>query len=79
MTLNLDTEIVATAHDPATDTCAYTLARDGKRWTVAVSMRALDTHGSSREARRAHLANLLLAAMQGPPDAPAGGIVEHDL
>ena len=69
MTLNLDTEIVATAYDPATDTCAYTIARNGQRWTVQVPMAQLESHGANKQARRAHLANVLTAAMQGLPDA----------
>jgi hypothetical protein len=59
MTINLDTEIVATAFDPASDTCAYTIARDGKRWTVPVPTAHLDAHGARKDARRAHLANVL--------------------
>jgi len=69
MSLNLDTEIVATAYDPATDTCAYTIARNGQRWTVEVPLVQLEGHGANKDARRAHLANLLTAAMQGLPDA----------
>jgi hypothetical protein len=68
MSLNLDTEIVATAYDPATETCTYTIARNGQRWTVRVPMAQLEGHGANKEARRAHLANLLTAAMQGLPD-----------
>lgn len=68
MTINLDTEIVATAFDPATNTCAYTIARGGRRWTVQVPLAQLDAHGASKDARRAHLANVLDAAMQGAPD-----------
>jgi hypothetical protein len=68
MTINLDSEIVATAFDPATQTCAYTIARDGKRWTVRVPLVHLDAHGASKDARRAHLANVLMAAMRDAPD-----------
>ncbi len=74
MTLNLDSEIVATAYDPATDTCAYTLARNGQRWTVQVPLAQLEAHGANRDARRAHLANVLLAAMQGLPDDAVGEV-----
>ena len=76
MTINLDTEIVATAFDPASGTCAYTIARDGRRWTVRVSLAQLDGHGASKDARRAHLANLLTAAMQGPSDRVDDGARE---
>ncbi len=75
MTLNLDSEIVATAYDPATDTCAYTLARNGQRWTVQVPLAQLEAHGANRDARRAHLANVLLAATQSPPDDAAGEVL----
>ena len=68
MSINLDTEIVATAFDPATGTCAYTVERDGRRWTVRVPLSQLDGQGASKDARRAHLANLLTAAMQCPAD-----------
>ncbi len=68
MPLNLDTEIVATAYDSTNDTCAYTIARNGKRWTVQVPLAQLDTYGANKQARRDCLGNLLLAAMDGPPD-----------
>jgi hypothetical protein len=68
MTLNLDSEIVATAYDPASGTCSYTLARDGRHWTVAVPLAQLEAQGASKEARRNHLANVLIAAMHGPSD-----------
>ena len=69
MTVNLDTEIVAAAFDPATDICAYTIARDGKRWTVRVPLAQLQAHGANKDARSAHLANVLTAALQGAPDS----------
>ena len=68
MPLNLDTEIVATAYDPSTDSCAYTIERNGKRWTVQVLLAQLDACGANKQARRDYLGNVLLAAMDGPPD-----------
>jgi hypothetical protein len=76
MTINLDTEIVATAFDPASGTCAYTIERDGRRWTVRVQLAQLDGQGASKDARRAHLANLLTAAMQGAADRSDAGAQE---
>ena len=70
MTVNLDTEIVATTTGIGTagETCAYTIGRDGKRWTVRVPLAQLEAHGANEDARRAHLANVLTAVMQGAPD-----------
>jgi hypothetical protein len=68
MPLNLDTEIVATSYDPSTDSCAYTIERNGKRWTVQVPLAQLDACGANKQARRDYLGNVLLAAMDGPPD-----------
>jgi hypothetical protein len=65
---NVDTEIVATAYDPSTDSCAYTIERNGKRWTVQVPLVQLDACGANKQARRDYLGNVLLAAMDGPPD-----------
>ena len=71
MSVNLDSEVVATAFDPATRTCSYTIERDGKRWTVPIPLHQLEQHGntvSGQQSRRTHLANLLEAAMRGKPD-----------
>ncbi len=67
--LNLDNEIVATSFDPKTGDCTYTLARDGKRWTVTIHHTQLDQHGANIQKRREHLARALTAAMMGPADA----------
>lgn len=67
-TINIDTEIVATSHDAATRMNAYTIERGGRRWTVGIHSDDLDRHGANPEKRRAHLANLLAAAMQGKAD-----------
>jgi hypothetical protein len=56
MPLNLDTEIVATAYDPSTDSCAYTIERNGKRWTVQVPLAQLDTCGANKQAAATILA-----------------------
>jgi hypothetical protein len=76
MPLNLDTEIVATAYDPSTDSCGYTIERNGKRWTVQVQLAQLDACGANKQARRDYLGNVLLAAMDGPPDGatPDAGV-----
>ena len=68
MPLNLDTEIVATAYEPSTDSCAYRIERNGKRWTVQVPLAQLDACGANKQARRDYLGNVLLAAMDAPPD-----------
>jgi hypothetical protein len=68
MTLNLDTEVVATAYDPATETCAYTIERGGSRWTARIPVAQFEALGANKDARRAYLATMLVAAMQSEPD-----------
>lgn len=71
MTIALDSEIVATRFDTATRTCFYTIARNGKQWTVGIHLDQLEKHGplpKSRQQRRVTLANALMVAMQGPAD-----------
>lgn len=72
MTISLDTEIVATRFDAASDTCFYTIARDGSRWTVAIPQSGFQQHGANMQARRDHLSRMLSQAMAGPPDPPPG-------
>ena len=62
MPLNLDTEIVATAYDPSTDSCAYTIERNGKRWTVQVPLVQLDACGANKQP-----AATILATCCSPP------------
>jgi hypothetical protein len=68
----LETELVASNYDPGTRTCSYTIARDGKRWTVKIPLADLDSYKANKQARRNHVSNLLEQAMRGPPDPPAG-------
>lgn len=73
MTINLDTEIVATRYDPIARTNFYTIEREGKRWTAGVHDDHFTPHGpvgdpGALQKRRAHLAKVLTDAMAGPPD-----------
>lgn len=71
MTINLDSEIVATRYDSATGECFYTIERGGKRWTARVHLDDLNKHGPVATAgsqRRNYLAGALEEAMRGPPD-----------
>lgn len=77
MTINLDTEIVATRYEPKTGDCFYTIERDGKRWTAQVHVDAFTQYGAiqpSVQQRRDYLANALEQAMRGPPDAEASHV-----
>lgn len=68
MTIHLETHVVASRLDEATQTCHYTIERDGQRWTASVAMDDLRKYQNNKQARRAHIANALQAAMQGKPD-----------
>ena len=71
MAINLDTE-VASSFDPVTRVCTYTIERNGQSWTVQIPLVDLERHGAlpgSIKKRREHLARLLEAKMNGPPDA----------
>lgn len=76
MTINLDTEIVATRHDPVSRMNFYTIERGGRRWTVSLHDDDLNQHGPmtdnpndpSKIRRRNHLGNLLQQAMLGKAD-----------
>jgi hypothetical protein len=68
MTINLDTEIVETRHDPVSRMNSYVLERGGRRWTVHIHLNDLDRHGANKLARRNHLGNLLQQAMLGKAD-----------
>jgi hypothetical protein len=76
MTINPETEIVATSHDPIARTHSYTIERNGKRWTVAIPDADFQQFGPVKGAdaamnhasRRKHLAMRLEAAMGGAPD-----------
>lgn len=76
MTIHPETEIVATSYDAPTRTHSYTIARDGKRWTVAIPDADFAQFGPvvgasaavNKMNRRRHLAQRLEAAMQGAAD-----------
>lgn len=63
--INLDTEIVGSRYDPITRMCSYTVARDGRKWTVSVHSDDLNRH---KQNRRNHLGHLLQQAMRGKAD-----------
>jgi hypothetical protein len=68
MTIHLETEIVATAYDPKTNICSYTIQRGAKRWTVTIPLEHLDAHKGNKQKRRDHVATVLKSAMDGPHD-----------
>lgn len=68
MTLALESEIVASHFNPQTRQCSYTIARNGKRWTVKMHSDELAKH-KQRPARRNFIATRLETAMRGEPDA----------
>jgi hypothetical protein len=68
MTIHLENEIVASAWNPVTRVCSYTLERDGKRWTVQIHESEFSRQGGT-PVRRAHLARKLETAMLGREDA----------
>jgi len=68
-TINLDTEIVGTCFDPVSRKCSYTIARDGRRWTVYIHIDELNRHGGNKKLRRDHLGKLLMDAMRGKADS----------
>lgn len=71
MTINLETEVVASTFDPKTRQCAYTIKRNGKRWTVKLPIDDFAKQ-KTKQAKRDHLARALQSAMNGNPDAPLG-------
>jgi hypothetical protein len=68
VTIHLDSEIVATGFDPLTQTCTYTIERDGKRWTATVALAEFNKLGANKVAKRNLVANALTSAMAGAPD-----------
>jgi hypothetical protein len=68
MTLHLESQVVASKFDAATQTCHYTIERDGQRFTASVALEDLRKYQNNKQARRAHIANALTAAMHGEPD-----------
>ena len=68
MTLSPETEIVSTQFDEQARICHYTVAREGKRWTVSIPIDELHKLGANHRARRMFLANKVAAAVAGPCD-----------
>lgn len=68
MTIHLESQVVASKFDATTQTCFYTIEKDGRRWTASVPLEDLRKHQNNKQARRTHIANALGAAMQGKPD-----------
>lgn len=76
MTLNPETEIVGSGHDPVTKTHSYTVEKRGKRWTVQIPDDEFARFGpvigaqaaANKARRQAYLAAKIEAAMQGEPD-----------
>lgn len=68
MTIHLESQVVASKFDAATQTCHYTIEQGGQRFTASVSLEDLRKHQNNKLARRTHIANALGAAMQGKPD-----------
>lgn len=69
MTIHLDSEIVATRFDQLSQSCAYTIERDGRRWTAAIPLAEFAKLGTNKIAKQNLLATALNNAMQGKPDA----------
>lgn len=67
MTINLDTEIVETRHDPVSRNNYYTIERNGRRWTVEIHMDEFN-RCASKEQKRSLLGNRLTEAMRGKAD-----------
>ncbi len=68
MTINPESEIVASRHDPVARVFHYTIERGGRRWTVAIPEDDLNRHKANKQARRNHLGNALNVAMMGKAD-----------
>lgn len=67
MTIHLDTEIVATRHDPVSRANFYTVERNGRRWTVEIHMDEFN-RCALKEQKRNLLGNRLAEAMLGKAD-----------
>lgn len=68
MTIHLESQVVASKFDVATQTCHYTIERGGKRFTASVPLEDLRKHQNNKQARRMHIANALGTAMLGKSD-----------
>lgn len=76
MTLNPETQIVASGYDAARHVHTYTVEHGGKRWTARITDTEFEQFGpalgataaSAKQARRAYLARKMREAMDGPAD-----------
>lgn len=71
MTINLDTEIVATRYDPQKRSCFYTVERNAKRWTAEIPLDALNALGPiplNKAKRQQYVAKVLTDKMMEAPD-----------
>lgn len=68
MTINLDSQIVASRYDSRSGECSYTVTDGTSRWTFTVTLADLGHFGANMTARRLHLANKARIAMTGAPD-----------
>jgi len=77
MSINPETDIVASSYDGATRIHSYTIERGGKRWTAQIADDEFQRFGpvagasaaSNKARRRTYLATKIAAAMQETPDA----------
>lgn len=77
MTINPETDVVASSYDSTARIHSYTIARGGKRWTVAIPDQDFRQFGPvmgadadlNKARRRQYLAARLTTAMGGPADA----------
>ena len=71
MTLNLETDIIATGHDPIDHTHTFTVEVRGRRYTAKIPDTKLAnfTGPRGRQAKRECVAAAIRAAMAGEPDA----------
>jgi hypothetical protein len=51
-----------------TQTCSYTIERDGQRWTAKIPLADFTKLGPNKVARHNLIANALNSAMQGRPN-----------
>ena len=78
--INLETQIVGSAYDPATRMCSYTYQHhDGQHYTVEIPLDHLEGRGpvntnnisinrGNQDRRRKHLVACIQSRLQGAPD-----------
>jgi hypothetical protein len=72
MTINLETEIIASRYDPVARDCFYTVRRGALQWTVKIPLAELNKHAGHKIKRRTHVATAIEIAMRGVPDKLEG-------